>query len=519
MSEVNQSNNTSDNNKRIAKNALYMYGRMIVMLFISLFTARITFRVLGVENYGLYNVVGSVIVFFSFINQALVTATRRYITAEIAVGTDESRQNVFSLALISHIFISVIIVIFAETIGLWAVNSFLNLPDNRMFAANVVYQLSVISAVVGILQAPYSAAITSHEKMSIYAYFSIVEVILKLIAVAVLYFLPGDKLIVYAVTTLVASVAIRMMYSIYCKRYFKECTYRKPHNMDLLKEMFNFMGWSLFGQGVVVLTDQGVTILINMFFTVAANAAMGISNQITNIVNGFVLNFQVAFQPQITKLFIKRDFKEMVNLTIRSSRLSSYLVMFFMVPIFFQVQNFLSMWLGDYPEFAVEFCIYTLIAIHIDGMAAPLWMILYSDSKLKSYQIGSSLVFSLNFLLGWLFLYMGFPPYSVIIVRILVYFIAVAYRLYMVKDKVGSFPIFRWINEVVLSSIYIMTPPCLIMYAIKFIQYNNIWADFIVNCSICAILIVLSIYLIGLTKNERAFVNSKVMKNIKKVNI
>jgi len=209
----------------------------------------------------------------------------------------------------------------------------------------------------------------------------------------------------------------------------------------------------------------------------------------------------------------------MVNLTIRSSRLSSYLVMFFMVPIFFQVQNFLSMWLGDYPEFAVEFCIYTLIAIHIDGMAAPLWMILYSDSKLKSYQIGSSLVFSLNFLLGWLFLYMGFPPYSVIIVRILVYFIAVAYRLYMVKDKVGSFPIFRWINEVVLSSIYIMTPPCLIMYAIKFIQYNNIWADFIVNCSICAILIVLSIYLIGLTKNERAFVNSKVMKNIKKVNI
>lgn len=252
---------TSVNNKRIAKNTLYMYARMIVMMVISLFTTRITFRILGVDNYGIYNIVGGIIVFFTFINQALTTATRRYITAEIATGTDDSRRNVFSIALLSHGIISLVIVAIAELIGLYIVNAVLNIPEDRMFAANVVYQLSIVSAIVGIMQAPYTAAITAYEKMSIYAYYSVVEAVLKLIGVLVLYFISGDKLIVYAVTMLLSTIIINFIYRLYCLSHFSECKFKMPHDKKLLKEMFGFMGWSLFGQASVVLTNQGVSVL------------------------------------------------------------------------------------------------------------------------------------------------------------------------------------------------------------------------------------------------------------------
>lgn len=340
------------------------------MMVISLFTTRITFRLLGVDNYGIYNIVGSIIVFFTFINQALTTATRRYITAEIVTGTPESCQNVFNIARKSHGIIAIAIFVIAEVVGLWIVNRILNIPSDRMFAANVVYQLSVISALVGIMQAPYTAAITAHEKMSIYAYYSVIEAALKLLGVLLLYVIAGDKLIIYAIIILVCSVSTQLLYRFYCKRHFPECKYLKSNDTHLLKEMFNFMGWSLFGQAAVVLTNQGVSVLVNMFFSVAANAAMGISNQITHIVSNFVNSFQTAFQPQITKLFVKHDFDELVRLTIQTSRMSSYLVMFFMVPIIFQVDNFLTLWLGEYPEYAVEFCIYTLFGIFIDSCSA-----------------------------------------------------------------------------------------------------------------------------------------------------
>lgn len=503
-------------NRRIAKNTLYMYIRMIVMMVISLFTTRITFRLLGVDNYGIYNIVGSIIVFFTFINQALTTATRRYITAEIVTGTPESCQNVFNIARKSHGIIAIAIFVIAEVVGLWIVNRILNIPSDRMFAANVVYQLSIISALVGIMQAPYTAAITAHEKMSIYAYYSVIEAALKLMGVLLLYVIAGDKLIIYAIIILVCSVSMQLLYRFYCKRHFPECKYLKSNDIPLLKEMFNFMGWSLFGQAAVVLTNQGVSVLVNMFFSVAANAAMGISNQITHIVSNFVNSFQTAFQPQITKLYVKRDFDELVRLTIRSSRISSYLVMFFMVPIIFQVDNFLTLWLGDYPEFAVEFCIYTLLAIYLDTIAAPFWMINYSDTKLRSYQIGSAVIFSLCFFIGWFVLRLGLPPYSVVVVRSIVMGLMIPYRLYMVRTKVSEFPIWRWVKEALINSIVTMAGPCIIMHYFGMLHFDSVLLSFIVNCIVCVFLITVAIYTIGLHKNERRFINNKIWAIIKK---
>ena len=275
------------------------------------------------------------------------------------------------------------------------------------------------------------------------------------------------------------------------------------------------MGWSLFGQAAVVLTNQGVSVLVNMFFSVAANAAMGISNQITHIVSNFVNSFQTAFQPQITKLYVKRDFDELVRLTIQTSRMSSYLVMFFMVPIIFQVDNFLTLWLGEYPEYAVEFCIYTLLGIFVDSCSAPLWMIIFSDKHIKSYQVGQACIFIQNFILSWLVLKLGFPPYSVILVRIFVYILATTFRIIKTKEKVLIFPILLWLRKVIGKAIFVMLPPALIMVLLSTIQFDAIWLDFLINCSVCVIIMSLSILLIGLEKNERMMLLNKIKTKIK----
>lgn len=503
--------NQSSVNKRIAKNTMFMYLRMLVSMVVSLYTARITINALGFDNYGIYNIVGSIIVFFTFLNQGLSTATRRYVTAEFASGTPESQRNLFNLAIVSHMFIALIILVIAETIGLAIVNTVLNIPSDRMFAANVAYQLSVVAALLAVMQVPFSVAITANERMNIYAYISILDIVFKLaVAYGVLY-LSGDKLIIYSVLLFIVGVLDILVYRLYCYRSFPMCKYIRPHGRGLLKEMFKYMGWNLIGQLMVLLTNQGVSVLVNMFFSVAANAAMGISNQITGIVNGFVSNFQIAFNPQITKQYVAKQFDTMNALAIRSARMSSFLVLVFMIPICFQIRNFLSVWLGNYPDFAVEFCVLTLISIFIDSTSAPLWMILSSDKNVKKYQIAISFVYSFNFIGAWVLLYLGFPPYSVIIARILVYCIAIVTRLFLVKEKVPSYPVIFWLKEVVVKSLIIIAIPMFILLSISSISFGSEVVDLLFFSGMAFILTAIPIYVIGLKQNERNFINQKVV--------
>lgn len=506
-----------ENNKRIAKNTLYMYFRMLITLFVSLFTTRIVFNALGVENYGIYNIVGSIIVFFTFINNGLVTATRRYITAELATGTTESQNNIFNLAIFSHGIISVFILVIAETIGLWAVNNLLNLPSDRLFAANIVYQISVFTAIFGVFQAPYTATITAHEKMSVFAYFSIVEVCLKLAIALMVLYSNRDKLITYAVLMMVVAIITQSIYRIYCHKKFDECKFRKPHNRKLLKEIFGFMGWSLAGQGAVVMTNQGVSVLVNTFFNVAANAAMGISNQITNVVTGFTSNFQTAFMPQITKHYVKGEFEEMKNLAIRSSKISSYLVLVFLLPVFSEIKNILTLWLGSFPEYTVEFCMLTLIGLLIDVMAAPLWMILCSDRNIKKYQMIISSLYIANFIGAWILFALGYSPYMAIVVRIGIYLASTIARLFLVHEKVKSFPLISWLLNVWGNAVKVTVVPGVMMYfASMYLLFENFYVEIFLNCSLSLLLIGLSIYVLGLTSSERSFINKKIFSILKR---
>lgn len=493
-----------------------MYLRMLVTMAVSLFTTRIVFRALGVDNFGIYNVVGSVIVFFTFINSGLTTATRRYITAELAKGDEESQRNVFNLAVWAHVLISGIVLLLGETIGLWAVNSLLNIPADRMFAANVVYQLSVFSAILSVMQAPFTAAITANERMNIYAYLSILDVVLKLVIAYIVMVVSGDKLIIYAICVFIVGFLNIAINRAYCYKVFAMCKYKRPHNKPLLKEMFSYMGWNLTGQGMVVLTNQGVTMLVNVFFSVAANAAMGVSNQIAHIVNGFVTNFQVAFHPQITKLYVSKNHTDLINLANRSSRISSYLVLIFLIPIFFQIDNFLTLWLGDYPEYTVEFCVFTLVAIFIDSLSAPLWMILAADTNIKKYQIVLTSIYSLNFIGAFVALKIGFAPYSVIVVRVMVFIIAVTARLLLVKEKLSDFSISGWLMNIVLNSVKVLIIPVICIVIMSQFPISNIIVEVIIYGGLSLLSVCGSIYVFGLQKAERDMINDKILSVIRK---
>lgn len=491
-----------------------MYLRMIVVMIVSLFTTRIVFKALGIDDYGLYNVVGSIIVLFGFINSGLTTATRRYITAEIANGDKNSQQNVFNLSLCAHGLIAIIIFILAETAGLYLVNYTLNIPEDRLVAANVVYQMTVLTAIWNVFQAPFQAAITAFERMNIYAYLSILDVVLKLVIAYFISIYKGDKLIIYSILIFASTFLSTFVTRLYCIRKFDICRFKKPHNKKLLKEMFGYMGWSLIGQFVVVLTSQGVSMLVNVFFSVAANAAMGISNQITNVVHQFVSNFQVAFQPQITKQYVTRQYDSLNTLALRASRFSSYLVLIFLVPIAFQIDNFLCIWLGDYPEFAVEFCLLTLLCIFIDSISAPLWMVAMADNHIKKYQIIISIIYSFNFIGAWFVLKLGCAPYSVIIVRCFVYIVAFFVRLFYINEKIPNFSLLKWLHNSVFETLKIIIIPIVIMTLLAKIQFINMYLELLAMAGSAFVLMVTSIFVFGLNKEERKLIKSFIIKRV-----
>ncbi len=504
----------SDNNKRIAKNSLFLYMRMLIMILVMLYTARVVLQALGFENYGIYNIVGSIIVFFVFINNGLGGATKRYIVVEITKGNTDSQKNVFNLTLTAHTIIAGIIFLLSETIGLWIINRVLNIPETRMMAANVCYQFSIAAAIVSIITVPLNATIIAHERMAIYAYIAIIEAILNLSIAFLINILSGDVLVVYAALIFFTSLIVALINYGYCLTYFPMCHFKRPRNKVLLKEIFSYMGWSLVGQGSVVLTNQGVNMLINVFNGVVVNAAMGISNSITNVVNKFVMNFQIAFNPQITKYYVTQDYKNLNQLVLRSTRYSSYLVLVFLVPICFQTANLLSLWLGKYPNYAIPFSLLTIISLYFDAVTAPLWMVLCSDKNIKTYQIVVSLIFSINFMGSLILLYLNIEPYHVISLRIFVNILLILVRIHFIMKKIESFPTNQWLNICFVKNTLIVSIPLICTYAISQILFPNKIVELLFVGGFAFVITSVCIFIFGLTHNEKYFILSKVKRII-----
>ena len=505
---------TSENKKWIAKNTLLLYGRMLFRMGISLYTSRVVLNALGVEDYGVYNVVGGVVAMFGFINSSMSSATQRYITFALGKGDKVNLQKVFSTALQIHILISLVIILLGETVGLWFMHTQMQIPSDRIEAAFWVLQCSIASTAVMIVSVPYNADIIAHEKMSAFAYISILEAVLKLAIVYVLIISPYDKLILYAFLILAVQLLIRLCYTHYCHKHFEESHYRRMWDKSLFKEMTGFAGWSIFGNLSGVLFGQGLNMLLNVFFGPVVNAARAISVQVQHAMQQFVTNFQMALNPQITKTYAVGEMHEMHKLMFRSARFSFFLLFLLSLPVLLETEFILKVWLKIVPENALIFLRLMICTSLLYTLANPMIVANQATGKVKKYQIvcGSTLLLILP--LSYICLKMGLPAYSVFIVHFIMEAFAQLARMIMLRPLIGiriRDYLKNVYSQVFAVSLISAIIPCLIYTNMK----DSILRFFVV-CMTCAMSVCAVVYAIGLHKSERAFIISKLTSVIQK---
>lgn len=505
--------NQSANNKRIAKNTLLLYVRMLFGMLVSLFTSRVILQTLGVEDYGVYNVVGGVITMFTFLNSAMSSATSRYIIFEIGKGNMEQLKKVFSTALQIHAAIALLIVILGETLGLWFLMNELVIPDCRMDAAMWVYQCSIVTAVVTIMSVPYNADIIAHEKMSAFAYISVLEILLKLAIVYLLVVLPFDKLKVYAVLVLMVGLLIRYIYTRYCHKHFEESHYIHRIDIPLLKEMSSFAGWSFWGNLAGILYTQGLNMMLNIFFGPVVNAARGIATQIQSVVTQFVTNFQMALNPQITKTYASGELDKMHSLMFRSARFSFMLLFFLSLPIMLETNYILTLWLGIVPENTVIFARIIIAISLIYTIANPCVIANQATGKVKVYQavVGGLLLLILP--ISYIVLKMGAPAYSVFIVHFCVESVAQFARMYMLRNMI-DLPLWSYVKNIYLPIMGVV----LLSVVLPMLVYNNMQEGIIRLLAVgmtCVVSVAMTSLFIGMTRNERTFLIDKSLRVLK----
>lgn len=509
-------NNVITDNRKIAKNAVFLYIRMLLLMLVSLYTTRVLLKVLGIDDYGIFNVVGGLIVMVSFLSAGLTGACRRFILAEISIGDLNSQRSNYTYVIIAHIILCSIVLLLGETIGLWFFSNYLNIPEARHDAAIWIYHLSLFSCLVNIMLSPFNSVIIAEEKMSIYAYFSILEAGLKLLIVWLLTLVNWDKLITYSFLLFLVSLFNWGLYYVYCKFKFPMCRIVKVNDSSRLKDIFGYMGWTVFGVGANMTSKQGVTMLINIYYNVAVNAAIGISNMIVNAATQFVNNFQVAFQPQITKNFISGKYNDTSLLVGRSTRYSSLLVLLIVVPITVLLSDLLTVWLGTYPQYTKEFCLLALLCIYFDALSTPLITVITAEKNIRNYQIYISILYVLEFFTSWGILFLGVLPYYVIVVRLYYSLVGMGLRLHLLKKKVAIFSVINWVKSILGRSfiIVVLSLPLFVVNGYLFTN-NNIWIRLVSVGLISVCWMSVLIVGFGLSKKERGLIKEKVLQYIK----
>lgn len=508
---------TSSNNKRVAKNTLFLYFRMILIMLVTLYTSRVVLAELGIEDYGIYNVVGGVVIMFSFLNNCMSTATQRFLTFELGRGDMERLKRVFAASLNIHIAIGILIILLAETIGLWFVNEKLVISADRIVAANWVYQFSILTFCINIIQVPYNAVLIAHEKMSVYAYISILEALLKLGIVYLLVIIPTDKLVIYSILVFTVQFIIRGIYQVYCRRNYIESRFKLFWDKELYKQMSSFAGWNLFGSVAWLLRDQGINIVLNLFFGPAINAARGVASQVSNAVMGFISNFQVALNPQITKNYAIGNIDGMERLSYLGIKFS-FLILFTMAfPLCLNIDYVLHLWLVEVPDYAALF----IILIMIDSLAntlfgSPLMTSLAATGRIRNYQIVVSCIILCILPVGYVALKIGCDAPSVFYVSIVFTLIAGFVRFLFCRKQIG-YSLRKMSRNVLLPAIGVsaVSLPLPIYIKCCWLEAQS-WVNFILLCAISAFVTMLVSWFVGLRKNERQTLISTIKKKIHK---
>lgn len=505
---------SASNNKRIAKNTMFLYIRMMIIMLVSLFTSRIILQSLGVVDYGIYNLVGGVTAMFTFFNGALSDATQRYLTFEIGRGSEGNVNKIFSLCMILHIIMAVVVVIITEIIGLWFMYNKLQIPAERMDAAFWVFQFSVASMFIMFVSVPYNALIIAHERMKAFAFISIFTTGVNLF-IAYALFLSGsfDRLILYGFLLFVLQIINRLIYNNYCRRNFEESQFRLIWDKTKVKELTGFISWTIIGNISYIAYTQGLNLLLGMFFLPVVNAARGIAVQVQHAVNNFVKSFQTAINPQITKNYATGDLVAMHNLIFRSSRFSFFLLMVPMIPIIYEAPFILKLWLTEVPDNTIVFLRIILLTTWVNSLANPLGVSSKATGKIKLYEGTVATLKLLILPIAYICLRIGLPAVSVFIVHLVMECCTYSANL-LVSRHLVNLPIRKYFKEVTLRVVVVgalsfIAP--MILYVCMPDSFIRLIALALSSCIVSVILIMC----FGLTFGERSFFLNKAKSIIR----
>lgn len=504
-------NNTFQNNKRIAKNSFMLFIRMLFSMAVSLYTTRAILEILGVIDFGIYNVVGGVIVFFGFLNQTMSTTTSRFITTALGKNDTDNLHRIFCMSMNFHIGIAILTLIVGETIGLWFVLNKLIIPIDRLQAALWLYHASVLSTCVGVLNVPYNASIIAHENMGAFAYISILQVVSKLIIVLILPYIQADKLIIFSILTISVSIVIQIIYWQYSYRKYTETHFNWLWSKSIWKEMSGFASWNIAGDLAFMCNTQGLNILLNIFFGPVVNAARGVAVQVESVITQFIGNFQTAIAPQITKSYAANDIEQTIHLVLKASKFCFFLMMIIAIPAFLEIDYVLSLWLKNVPTYTVTFAKLTIIMLFSECLSRPLHLTIYATGSVKTYQIFQSGIYLTFLPLSYVLLrYFQYTAEQIMGILVLFKYIMLLIRIELVNQLI-NLSIKKYVKETIRPSLICFIISLLLPLIITTFVSPSLFRVFL-TCILSVFSSIIVIYVFGLTPNEKVFLCKQISR-------
>lgn len=502
MTEQNQT-------KRLAKNTLLLYFRMIIVMLAGLYTSRVVLKSLGVEDFGIYNVVGGVVAMCSMLTGSISAAIQRFFTFELGRNDKSRLKLVFGTSISIQLVFAVVIILLAEILGIWFINNKMNIPLERTSSALWVFHFSLITFAVGLVSVPYNAAIIAHEKMSLFAYISIFEVFAKLFVAYAISIATIDKLVFYSFLMSIVAVVVRLIYGCCCKKLFEECSKSICFDKTIFKEMLGFAGWNFIGASSSILRDQGGNILLNIFFGPVVNAARGISTQVNNAVMQFVTGFTTALNPQITKSYASGDYSYMMRILFLGSRISFYMLLILAMPIIINAKYLLTLWLGDFPKEATYFVQLIMIFSLSESISSPLITAMLATGKIRNYQLVVGGLQMLNFPISLILLKYGGNPETVFIVAIILSQACFFARTVMLKSLI-KLPVFSYLKEVYLNVIFVLIISSILPVIVSYNKETS-FEQFTISLVVSLTSVIATIYFVGCNHKERSLIKDKML--------
>lgn len=500
--------------KSIAKNSIALYIRMAISIAIGFYTSRVILNVLGIDDFGLYSVLGSIVGFCAFLNSSMAASVQRFLTVEVGKTDIENQCKVFKVSRYIHNVLALSIFIVAEIFGSIFIENYLKIPESRIVAAHWTYQASLFVMFCTIISVPYSACIMSYEKMQAFAYISILESVLRLVIVCVLPLIKYDKLIVFAVLSVVVAVIIRLIYVFYVKNKFPFLFYKAFFDKKLARKMISFSGWNLFGAIAAMLKTSGTDLLLNIYASLPINAAKAIATRIDSVISGFSQNLFVAINPQIIKKYAKGDAHESFHLASLGARYAFYMLLIIILPLMFETEYVLKLWLKIVPEYAVIFTQLTFVYLLLDSITCTLLTIVQAKGQIAKYQLYVGGILLFNFPISWIFLYMGYSPEVVYIISIALLLISDCVRYLLIRRLVNlSLRLFfkKVVLNVTLVSLFALIVPLILVYVL---DYENLHP--LLMIAFCILSTICAIILVGMERDEKAIIINKLKLVLKK---